>query len=314
MSKSLFEPKKIVRYANSQEITEGGLGAAPTPVRQRTVSTGTPKLAQATPTPTTPSPVAPPAPTPQPAPPVPVGETRAFSFDGATELTGSFSTKGGSRLERGTLSFTARPGWGQADTGSFTVFSINNPSDHTDYKRSFEFRRTSGSGGYRDDIVIKFSKGSESREQRWRHPHSPNFYSGSAGYNYYQIYFSKESLVNYKLDKTTYQFDFMDPPIVTDTGVPITRANATKILLNSTDYSMNVGGLNSGSDNYYNGEIANLALVKGFKATHGSAMPRNIEDSVHVDIVYKFEGNTVATKGGQDLDVVGTETYVSSSI
>lgn len=315
MAKSLFEPKRVPKYTENIIKPTTGLQAAPTPVRQRSVSTGTPKLAQATPTPPSPSPVAPPAPIAPPAPPVPVEETRAFSFDGATELTGSFTTAGGSTLRRGTLAFTARPGWSETTTGSFAIFSVNNPSDDTDYKHSVEFLRISGSTGYADEIKLTTSSGSHLYSHTMTNPLSPNFYSGSKGFTYFEVYYNRGSIEQVRIKKSpyrTYSQGITNKYNVTGTNSGRTSAIVTS--LNNTDYEMSIGGLNSGSDNYYNGEIANLALSKNLAVFMGSQMPRLVVDNANVDIVYKFEGNLLASKGNRNLGVAGTETYVSSSI
>lgn len=318
MAKSLFEPKKIVRYANNQELIEGGLAGASVPPRQVPATRSIPKTqaipasAQQVSAPA-PVPVAPPAPAPTPAPPAPERETRAFSFDGATELTGSFSTKGGSKFKYGTVHCTVRPGWGSTETGSFTVFSINNPTDNNDYKRSFEFTRTSGSGGYQDNIVVKFSSGSEYQTRTIKNPLSPNFYSGSVGFKFYQMSFGAAAMLStIRVGKNTYYptNDTVVGSTTSSTGV----FAAGQLTLNPDDYDMTVGGLNSGSNGYFKGEIANLAVSKNTFAALGSTMPRNIEDYSTVDIAYKFEGTLLASKGGQNLGVAGTETYVSSSI
>lgn len=313
MAKSLFEPKRVPKYTENIIKPATGLQAAPTPPRQRSVSTGTPKLAQATPTPPVPAPVAPPTPAVSSAPPTPAEETRAFSFDGATELTGSFSTGGGSRFMYGTVHCTVRPGWSSTETGSFTIFSINNPTDNTDYKRSFEFTRTSGSSGYQDNIVVKFSSGSEHQSRTIKNPLSPNFYSGSVGFKFYQISFTAAGMLgDIRVGKDRY---YPTNRTIVDTATSSTKVyNGGKTTLNSTDYEMTVGGLNSGSNGYFKGEIANLAVSKNTFAVLGSTMARNVEVYPNVDIVYKFEGNLLASKGNQDLGVAGTETYVSSSI
>jgi len=299
MAKSLFEPKKIVRYANNQELIEGGLGSAPTP----RVSAPAPA-----PTPA-------PAPAPSPAPPAPTPEDKAFFFDGATELTGSFSTKGGSTVRYGNLAFTARPGWPQDTTGSFTIFSINNPTDATDYKRSFQFVRVSGSGGYEDRIVSKFSKGSEHQTHTWKNPLSPDFYSGSVDFKFFQILFQSAAIIGkLQVDNQTH-YATSNTVVAASSSISSTAVyGASKTLLNANDYEISIGGHNSGSSEYFSGSIANLALAKNSLFRLGSSMPINVVDNQYVDIVYKFEGNVSASKGNKDLGVAGTETYVSSSI
>jgi len=320
MAKSLFEPKKVVRYVNNQEVIEGGLGSAPTPSAQRSATRPVPKTqaipaeAQKIAAANIPSP-APPQSSPSPAPPVPTPETRAFFFDGATELTGSFSTKGGSTVRYGNLAFTARPGWPETTTGSFTIFSINNPTDDTDYKRSFQFVRVSGSGGYEDRIVSKFSKGSENQTHTWKNPLSPNFYSGSVGFKFFQILFQSAAIIGrMQVDNKTH-YATSNTVVAASSSISSTAVyGASKTVLNANDYEISIGGHNSGSSEYFSGSIANLALIKNNLTRLGSSMPRLVVDNQYVDIVYKFEGNVSASKGNKDLGVAGTETYVSSSI
>ena len=105
MAKSLFEPKKIVRYANNQEIIEGGLAGAAVPSRQVSATRSVPKVdsipADASNVGSSNTPVDFGGSTgdnnPPPPPPPPAGESRAFSFDGATELTSSWDSTGGDK-------------------------------------------------------------------------------------------------------------------------------------------------------------------------------------------------------------------------
>lgn len=299
MAKSLFEPKKIVQYANNQEIIEGGLGSAPIPPSPQPFVPASP----------------PQAPTPTPTPPPPVKETRAFVFDGATELTASFSTAGGSKVRYGNLAFTARPAWSQEATGSFTIFSINNPTDDTDYKRSFQFARVSGSAGFEDRIVAKFSKGIHNQTHTWKNPLSPNFYSGSVDFTFFQIRFNAAAIIpQIQVGKSLYYAN-SNYVIAASSSISSTAVyGQAGTLLNSDDYEISIGGHNSGSSEYFSGSIANLALIKNDTVRLGSSMPTQVENNPFVNIVYKFEGNVSASKGNRNLGVAGTETYVSSSI
>ena len=105
MAKSFFEPKKIVRYANNQQVIEGGLAGQSTPPRQVSATRAVPKTqaipagAQKIAAANVPSP-APPFVDPSPTPPVPEVETRSFLFDGATESLQAGITQAEIRLMR----------------------------------------------------------------------------------------------------------------------------------------------------------------------------------------------------------------------
>ena len=193
MAKSLFEPKSVPKYTDNIIKPATGLQAAPTPPRQRSAASPVPKT-QAVPASAqqvsapAPAPVASPTPTPAPAPIV-VGETRSFSFNGSTELTGSFSKNGGAKTWAFMLHGTYTPGWGQADTGSYVVMSIGTP-DSDDYRQTVYFERESGSFGYRDSIVTEATSGSAYNRYKIELNASPNFYSGSSVANNRYIQFT----------------------------------------------------------------------------------------------------------------------------
>src|SRR5210317_1949854 len=111
MAKSFFEPKKIVRYANNQQVIEGGLAGQSTPPRQVSATRAVPKTqaipasAQKVSAPA-PVPAAPPQVSPSPAPVPPPAETRSFLFDGATELRAEFPGSGNSKYGTSMLTFT----------------------------------------------------------------------------------------------------------------------------------------------------------------------------------------------------------------
>ena len=124
MAKSNFEPKKIVRYAESN-IPKNGISSIPAPTIKATPSAAQAAVADAIASPAPPDA----APTPPPPPaPVEVAETRSFFFDGATELTGSalaLSDKTGR-----TVKMTVRPAWESGITGSWALLTFGTPNSN----------------------------------------------------------------------------------------------------------------------------------------------------------------------------------------
>lgn len=314
MAKSLFEPKRVPKYTENVIKPGVGLQAVPTPPQQRTVTTGTPKLAQATPPPPTPAPVTPPAPAPAPKPVV-IPETRAFSFDGSTELTGSFSTEGGNQTWAFMLHGTFTPGWAQADTGSYVVMSIGTPDSDT-YRQTVYFERESGSFGYRDSIVTEATSGSAYNRYKIELNASPNFYSGSTEADDLYIQFNSV----FARSGFLIEDGAGTPRTAKKTKEVSTSSQSRQAKLVNRAWTENnvvsIGGYHSGSDNRYQGEIANLALFKIGARSYGQSLSKTMPDfskDASVAWYWRFEGDTTATKGS-NLDVIGTETYVSSSI
>ena len=328
MAKSFFEPKKIVRYANNQQVIEGGLGSAPAPRRAASATRPVPKTQAIPPAAqnvSAPAPLAPPMvpiePAPPPAPPT-VGETRAFLFDGATKLTSSFS--GGNF---GTLSvgFTITPYWGQAATGSWTVLSIGIPDDPNAAISNVYISRTSGSGGYTDKLTTELVSGSiYYRSSQILTGLSPNFYSGSGTSDnvYLRTYISAGDLTNTRYTKNNGSVTQIS------NGITVKESNTTgsygtngrylfyirEVNSRREDYRFVVGAPASGSVNYFSGSIGNL-YVSRIKQLPGPTMPYSFigSDATYITRHYRFEGNTSPQKGVM-LYVDGTETYVSSSI
>lgn len=325
MAKSFFQPKKIVRYANNRQLIEGGLAGQSTPPRQVSATRSVPKVDSI---PTDASNVGS-SDTPvdfgsstsdsTPPPPVVVGETRAFSFDGATELTGSFPTAGGIKLKKGIVYATVNPGWSSEETGSFTLYSVSNPSDANDYRRHITFERTSGSNGYEDRFIFELSSGSKSEKFIWPNPLSPNFYSGSSTVGsgiFFQFGFDNHYHFGVKVKNLAYNHS-TTPGVIeryrTDPGSVIALAIADQVLSNG-DYKISIGGQASGSSSYFKGEILNFAISKGNSLHYSDYLPLAVDDGKKPQLIYRFEGNVSASKGDHSLDVVGTETFVSASI
>ena len=316
MAKSFFEPKKIVRYANNQQLIEGGLGSAPAPRRAASATRPVPKTqaipaeAQQVSAPA-PAPTPPPAPAPAPAPPARQGETRAFSFDGATELTGSFSTQGGKKMAFFTIHGTFTPGWSQETTGSFTFFTVRNPSDNADIAWTYGFERVSGSNGYEDRVTSQFTSGSAMYSAYKKLLCSPNFYSGSTENLFLEITTGAGNLQIVRENGKSNTLPQHGSLSGQGSG-KLSEASRTE--LSPSSHVISIGGHASGSSEYYSGSINNFSLAKGRQEFIGSAFPPTPEKNKHIDFVFKFEGTLANSKGNQILGVVGTETYVSSSI
>jgi len=307
MANSSFEPKKIVRYADSN-IPKNGISSIPTPTIKPSPATAKAAV-EATaeaPAPPAPAPVVPPA-------PIEVFDyNRSFSFDGATDLTGSYSHQGGRSLYMGTFHTTIAPGWGREETGTFTILSIKDKNNPNNYTRTFAIERESGSNGYRDLLVCSISSGSVYYTYKGELDLSPNFYSGSGGTNseqFIETYFIKGALYGHRVNGHAKSFKSND---IDYNGSVQTLSN---LALQSNVHSVSIGGSQSTPANYFKGTMANLSIAKlrnyYFRA---GKMGDKAENSEHIDILYRFENNLSASKGDQDLEVRGTETYVSSSL
>lgn len=306
MAKSRLEPNKIVRYAESN-IPKNGIGTRPAPTVKPSPAAAKAAVQAVVEAP------APPAPTPPaPTPPAPEGETRSFLFDGATELTASYSTAGGAKISRTSIGGTFRPAWGAEETGSFAIFSVTDDRVADGYNMSYFFERTSGSTGYHDYIGGQFSSGSGADKVYFRSrkelSHSPNFHSGSVTNRFIQVVLAsgliQDVYENGKKTTTPFTYSASNP---SDAAVLAARQ------LDNTNYSMSVGGPASGSS-YFSGSIANLYVTKSQRLQAFKSMPTAVENYAVVDFMYKFEGNVSASKGPRDLEVVGNELYVSSSL
>ena len=310
MAKSRLEPKKIVRYAESN-VPRQGISGIPTPRIQRASRRATASdsissdLSNASDTVTTVDTGGSATPPPPPPPPAPVGETRAFSFDGATELTSSLGSTFGSDVQMGRffMKGTFTPGWGQTDTGRYTVFSIATPGTSVD-RYDVSFVREANGSGYRDYLEARRMSGSAFRSSMMRVSADGNFYSGSMEEVYIEAQLSYNS-VNKLIVNGTYAPNIYSPRNNNQSALDYFKT------IPSSSLAFSLGGLDSGSDAYYTGSISNFALYKSTTLTTRDTMADLSNDS-DVKLYYTFEGTTDAIKGF-DLDVVGTETYVSSS-
>ena len=334
MAKSFYEPKKVVRYQDSVLKPNVGLTGASTPNLGTTVSRVVPKTAQATPipvasaaptvppTPSTPPPATvvavtatPPAPAPAPAvttptPPQAPGETRGFVFDGATELTASLGTDYVYRPYC-TIKGTFSPYWSGQTTGSFPILSISTPGEDT-HRWDVYFLRTQNNSKYTDYVALRARTGSFYRETGVVMPNSPNFCYESASNCYIEIELTGINMNRVKVDgqqPAQWRYTSMNygteptPDSIRDFALgPHTSASK----------ALSIGGFMSGSD-YFSGSIDNLALYLSARTMTGRSTMADLTEDSLATFYYKFEGNTNATRG-IDLEVVGTELYVSSSL
>lgn len=307
MAKSRLEPNKIVRYAESS-IPKNGISTRPAPTVKPSPAAAKAAVQAVVAAP------APPAPTPPaPTPPVEVPNfSSSFSFDGATELTGSYSQFGSRSIYMGSVHTTIAPGWTQEETGSFTIFSISNENTPDDYRRTFAIERTSGSNGYKDFLVCSISSGSVFYTYKGELDLSPNFYSGSGGTNeeqFFQFGFIKGQLYPHRINGEIKSYKS------TNVDYQGSVQSLSNLALQTGVHIVSVGGLHATPSNYFKGTIANLSLAKGsmyyFK---GDGIGDKAETNGSIDMLYRFEGNVLDLRGGQNLEVVGTETYVSSSL
>ena len=308
MAKSLFEPKRVPKYTENIIKPATGLQAAPTPPRQRSAASPVPKTqaipasAQQVSAPA-PAPVAPAPVQPLPAPPPAISETRAFSFDGSTELVADYPGRGSARFGTAKLTFT--PGWGQEATGSFALYAIGT-SGSNEYRVEVSILRSSGSGGYMDELAYKFISGSSYRETRKLLGTSPNTYSGSITRSFLQVHHNNGVFPGNVAQGRVNTLNRPNLPNSTPFGQPISHYTGS-------EHQISIGGFNSGSDHYFSGSIDQFAWFNAKNTVQPRSSAQQYDNDVFVNMYYKFEGNVTATKGN-DLDVVGTETYVSSSI
>ena len=321
MAKSLFEPKKIVRYANNQELIEGGLAGQSAPPRQVSATRSVPKVdsipADASNVGSSNTPVDFGGSTGDnnpPPPPPPAGESRAFSFDGATELTGSLGNTFGSQilLHNFYIQGTFTPGWGETDTGRYTLMSLATPGSNED-RYDVSFVRSSIGSGYRDFLEVRKTSGSAWRYGRMRISQAGKFYSGSMENVYIEAHLATNGVNKLKVNGTP------APHVYNSNQFNQSALDYSKTFASSS-LALSIGGLNSGSDHYYTGSISNLAVYyQKNSLTSRSTMASPITDRF-TRLYYKFEESVSSSNGstffynGIDLDVVGTETYVTSSI
>lgn len=98
------------------------------------------------------------------------------------------------------------------------------------------------------------------------------------------------------------------------TGGGYTAAPPYPIRRNITaNDSISVGGLMSGSEGYFSGSIDQVAIFDYATPTTNKSYALDFSNEAGLRMYYQFEGTTAASTGS-DLQVVGTETYISSSL
>jgi len=77
--------------------------------------------------------------------------------------------------------------------------------------------------------------------------------------------------------------------------------------------SISIGGLMSGSEGYFSGSIDQVAIFDYEAPISNKSYALDFSNEANLQMYYQFEGTTAASVGN-DLQVVGTETYISSSL
>ena len=324
MAKSLFEPKKIVRYANNQEIIEGGLAGAAVPSRQVSATRSVPKVdsipADASNVGSSNTPVDFGGSTGDnnpPPPPPSSGFTRAVLLDGATELSASYDPAiFGNNFRSALIATTVTPHWSETATGSYPILSISNPSDSEDFEFQFGIKRehaTISPVTYRDYVYTRISSGSQGAhfQQKVEMNASPNFYSGSSENVFIQIipYFGE---IYKKKEGSSLT---MKPRQTSFKGSKVKISNT---VLTANSHNFIIGSSQSGSKTYFSGSLTNLTVSSDANSFYGSTMPFDLGTSPSglngLKAGYRFEESVSASITGIDLDVNGTQAYVTSSI
>ena len=312
MAKSFYEPKKIVRYADNINIantsTSGGVRAVPKSATGRPVSSlPIPPAAAAV---ATPPPPPPPAPVVvNPVPPVPQPETRAFLFDGATELTGSLPASFGNSLGEFTFSATIKPAWGLLETGSWALFAIGK-KDSTDARVNFFLEHASSSygiDGYHYFLGAEMIQGTRKKVSVRQIQSNISLTAPSHLHVHY-----RDGLINqYRIGNSKQYGSILVPVELGNTNQNIVNH---RYIADTSDYTLSIGGYNSGSSTYFSGSMLNFYLVPNKAYMMSSPVGLGHYGDSNMKVAYKFEGNSNAELGGVNLSVVGTETYVSASL
>lgn len=327
MAKSFYEPKKIVRYSDNIIKNEVGLGAASTPVLRPSATKVTPKTEAIPPSAavvSAPAPAPAPAPVvPAPTPPPPIPEALAFSFDGDTYLTGSYPAALGAKpFLTATISVTFTPYWSEESTGSFTIYSIaGNNTNSTGSGLNMYIERTSGSEGYESFVGIEIISGSNLRGSKHRLNLIPEgVFSGSVSNFNIQLKHDAGAIVEIAENGNRQNITGNKLPVGYGDTMYLGNKTARKAILSYNWYDFAVGTAllqPSGSElvrGNFSGSIDNFFIAPYTWQFFNSPITAAAYEDVQVKAAYKFEGNTDAEKGTISLDVVGTETYVSSSL
>ena len=390
MAKSNFEPKKIVRYAESS-IPKNGISSRPTPRIQRSTSATGTGLGSGTGASDTPP--------PPPPPPVGVPETRSFLFDGATELTGSalnLLDKNGR-----TVKMTVRPAWESGITGSWALLTLGTPNSDA-YREEYKIENnitygpsfnttltyatsssltTADSASVNNDIgvdaadytevefnwvstlnetalhLFKIQNGETPWEditipaytrkdsnrlifvvktttlagiERFKHRVRVTYYQKTKS-QFTQEIISGNNLhrstkpladgtvgsgdvlyLEFKRNNRTIEHLMLNGEKVSSGGWSVQNSYPTVRNIDAND-SIAIGGLMSGSEGYFSGSIDQVAIFSDDVAVSNKSYALDFSNESNLQIYYQFEGTTAASVGN-DLQVVGVETYISSSL
>jgi len=327
MSKSVYEPKKIVKYNNT--ITPSGNIAGNIPPG--------PVSRPAVPPPPTPSPgpinqpITPPPPPPpttpvqptNPTPPVVIpGPGFGFEFDGNTSLTGSYD----SRLigKESFFSFYFEPLWGATDTGSFTVFHIGPDSGSLEDSIEVKFERTNLYSSYFTNLILTADSGGETKTVTF---FLTDMYSSSlSAPQHYGVRFKDLSIgVNPVTLYTRFRINGEPAPTVgSSSSGTYAYLPAPEFLTGNpvpSNWKISLGRSIQDSTTRLPGRLDELVFFNGFnpardlynrrKKVNYNTLASSIKDGIYN--VYTFDTDLSGSKGHSNLEVVGTETYYTGS-
>lgn len=296
MAKSIYEPKKIVRYADNVNSGNSIIAAQPIPAAAAAISTPAP----------------PPAPAPivvNTTPPPPTPETQAFSFDGSTFLTGSYpATLGSKPFYANLYSVTITPGWGNTTTGSFGICSISNVDGDNNEGFNVYVQRTYDGTNYHEFLGTEYIKNSIVRGGK--RPLLNTLASGST--LHIQFVHFAGGITQLKENNTLNTNRNQGAGY----GATATLQGHAASNVVTGSFNITVGGNNSfthpsGSQpSPFQGTMANF-MIKNYQNGFASSPVTSAQyDDSATLVAYKFEGIVSASVGGSNLDVVGTESYI----
>ena len=313
MAKSIHEPKKIVRYSNNIEILQGGLSGVKPPALKPSATRAPSKVnsipaSAAAVSNTPPAPVAPPV-VINPTPPPPTPETKAFSFDGSTFLTGSYpATLGRQPFSTSLCSVTIAPAWSNTTTGSFAIYSISNVDGDDNEGFNCYVERTYDGANYHEYLGTEYTKNSILRASR--RPLLNTLASGSTLHLQFSTYAGGISQVKENNTLNT------NRNIGYGFGATATLQGQAYTNVNTGSFKITVGGRSSfahasGSQSSdFQGTMSNFMIKTPFNGFASSPVTSIQYNDPATLVAYKFEGTVSASVGGSDLHVVGTESYI----
>lgn len=309
MAKSVYEPKKIVKYNNT--ITpSGNLPTTPPagPINQ----------------PVNPPPPPPPPPPKEPINPNPPVTTLdagfGFEFDGDTSLTGSYD----SRLigKESFFSFYFEPLWGATDTGTFTVFHIGPDSGSLEDSIEVKFERTNVFSSYFTNLILTADSGGETKTATFS---LTDMYSGSlSAPQHYGVRF-KDLSIGFNPVTLYSRFRFNGEYVPTIGYSSSGSYSTTPEFLTGnpvpSNWKISLGRSIQDSATRLPGRLDELVFLNGAnpakdlynrrKKVNYNTLASSIKDSLYN--VYTFDTDLSGSKGHSNLEVVGTETYYTGS-